>query len=233
MKHHKVDQGSAEWYAVRLGIPTTSNFHKILTPGGKASTQARAYMYRLTAERLLRDTMDDQIGHVQWVEHGKMEEPHAAQQFEFITELQLEDVGFITTDDGRLGSSPDRLIKGRPECVEIKCPAPWTQIGYLIDGPGTDYRPQIQGQLLVGEFERGHFYSWNARMPPAHIITPRDEAYIRLLAPAMRAFLDELEAMTEKARALGAYVTTVRAPFSPLEKAYPELEPDALQIILP
>ena len=202
-----------------------------MTPGGKPSSKAREYMYRLIAERLLRDTMDDQIGHVQWVQHGKMEEPHAAQQFEFITELQLEDVGFITTNDGTIGCSPDRLVKGGAEAVEIKCPSPPTQIGYLLDGLDNDYRPQVQGQLLVGEFVRGHFYSWHPRMPPFHLITRRDEPYIRLLDSALQAFLDVLEENTEKARRLGAYVVTEH--ISPMLRAYPELEPDPLQIILP
>ena len=231
MKHHKVDQGSAEWYNARLGVPTASNFHKILTPTGKASTQASCYMYRLIAEKLLRDTMDDQIGHVQWVEHGLMEEPHAAQQFEFITELQLEPAGFITTDDDRLGCTPDRLVKGRNEAVEIKCKSPPLQIGYLLDGPGNDYRPQVQGQLLVGEFDKVHFYAYHPRMPAFHDITRRDEPYLKLLGPALQAFLQVLEEKTEKARRLGAYVATEH--ISPMLRAYPELEPDPLQIILP
>ena len=209
-KIHRVDQGTAEWHALRIGIPTTSTFHKIITPGGKESEQARPLLYRLVAERLLNEPMDDGIGHQEWVERGKLEEPNAAAQLEFAHNLQLEPVGFVTTDDGRMGCTPDRLVTGKPEAVEIKCPAPWTQIGYLLDGPGKQYKPQVQGQLLIGGFEKVHFYSWHPRMPPVYIITYRDEKYMALMASILDAFLDELDRETERARQMGSFAAYAR-----------------------
>ena len=209
-KHHRVDQGTAEWHAVRIGIPTTSNFHKIITPGGKASAQARPYMFRLIAETLLNEQMEDGADRQEWVERGKIEEPNAAAQLEFAHNLQLEPVGFITTDDGRMGCTPDRLVVGRPEAVEIKCPAPWTQIGYMLDGPGKHYKPQVMGQLLIGEFERVHFYSWHPRMPPVYDITKRDEPYIRDMRDLLDKFLDKLDENTEKARRMGSFAAFAR-----------------------
>lgn len=209
-KKHFVDQGTDEWRAIRIGLPTASNFHKIITPKtGKPSTQAREYMYRLIAERLLNEEMEDNT-HTEWIERGKLEQPNAERQLQFTHNLELEPVGFVTTDDGRLGCSPDMLVVGKPEAVEIKCPAPWTQIGRLLDGVGDDYRPQVQGQLLIGEFEFVHFYSWHPRMPPVYVKTVRDERYIRLLQPLLHAFLDELDRQTEKARSLGSYQEFVR-----------------------
>ena len=50
---HNVRQGSAEWIALRLGIATASNFHKIITPAkGDLSEQRHAYMYQLVVETL-------------------------------------------------------------------------------------------------------------------------------------------------------------------------------------
>ena len=43
MKEIQVEQGSNEWIAARLGLPTASNFDKIITPGGKLSTSSRKY----------------------------------------------------------------------------------------------------------------------------------------------------------------------------------------------
>ena len=209
-KIHRVDQGTAEWHALRIGIPTTSNFHRIITPGGKPSTKARPYLYRLIAEILLNEPMDDGLGRLEWVERGKIEEPNAAAQLEFTRDMQLEPVGFITTDDGRLGCTPDRLVTGKNEAVEIKCPAPWTQIGYMLDGPGEDYKPQVQGQLYVGEFERVHFYSWHPRMPPVYAITTRDEKYIKDMARMLAEFLDDLADETERARRMGSFSAFVR-----------------------
>lgn len=209
-KIHRVDQGTYEWVELRLGIPTSSMFHKIITPSGKPSEQARGYMYRLIAERLLNDQMEDGAGRVEWVERGKLEQPNAIAQFQFAYDLKVEPVGFITDDKGRIGSSPDGLVVGRPESVEVKCPAPWTQVGYLLDGLGNDYRPQIQGQLLVGEFERGHFYSWHPRTPPFYRITNRDDRYLRVLEPLLHAFLDELDHETKRAQSMGSWQAFVR-----------------------
>lgn len=231
-KRHNVEQGSAAWYALRLGIPTSSNFHRIITPTGKPSEQARKYMYRLIAERLLRDTADDEIGFVKWVAHGKESEPNAVASFQFLHNVQLEPGGFWTTDDGRLGASPDRVVAKGYESVEIKCPAPWTQIGYIIDGPGADYRPQVQGHLLVGGFQAAHFYSWHARTPPFHRLTLPDIAYQAILRELLEQFNYELDKATDIARDAGAYAAVVRTD-TPAEAAYGDPGDAPLQIIVP
>jgi hypothetical protein len=228
-KIYRVEQGSMEWYRLRMGIPTTSQFHKIITPGGKLSEQRKAYMYRLIAERLLRESMSPAIS-VEWVERGKELEPAAVQNFQFQNEVELEPVGFVTDDQGKAGCSPDRLVKGVNECVEIKCPAPWTQIGYLIDGTGNDYRPQVQGQLLVGQFDRAHFYSYHDRMPAVHLVTLPDPTYQKLMRRLLIDFIEELDYFTERARALGAYVANPGFT-TPHEEIAPG--PDPLQIIIP
>ena len=232
-KLHRVDQGTAEWYKLRLGIPTASMFHKIVTPTGKLSTQAAEYRYRLIAERLLQDTMD-QMPQVEWVDRGKAIQPQAEAQFSLVNDVELEPGGFVTTDDGRLGCSPDALIL-RPSSaqpVEIKCPAPWTQIGYLLDGPGDHYRPQVQGQLLVGNFDVAHFYSYHPQMPACHVLTQRDNNYIKLLSSALWEFCDRLDADTERARALGAYVVITNFE-TPVEKTYDQLSGADFEIKLP
>lgn len=201
-------QGSVEWYAARIGRPTSSQFHKIITPTGKVSSQAQAYMYRLVAERLLRETMDDYLGSVQWAERGKMLEHDAAAQFEFSHEVKLKPVGFVTTDDGRVGCSPDRFITGRRESVEIKCPAPWNHVKYLLEGPGDDYKPQVQGQLFVAELDAVHFYSYHPRCPPVEFTVYRDEFYIRMMAALLANFLQHLDRAYEIALSRGAYVVT-------------------------
>jgi len=200
-----MQQGSPEWYQVRLGIPTASEFHRILTPGGQPSKQARPYMYRLIAERVLGESMDDRFTGTEWMHRGKREEPNAAAQFAFTNDMVLEEVGFVTTNDGRMGCSPDRLISGRNEIVEVKAPAPWTQVGYLLDGPGDQYKAQVQGQLLIGEYECVHFYAWHPRMPPVHIVTLRDEPYLKLLDRHLQEFVDQLDEEEERCRRLGPF----------------------------
>jgi hypothetical protein len=46
------EQGSDEWLQSRLGKPTASNFGKLITPTGKGSTSAEAYINELIAQRI-------------------------------------------------------------------------------------------------------------------------------------------------------------------------------------
>jgi hypothetical protein len=233
MRLYRVEQGSVEWYRRRLGIPTSSNFHKIVTPAGAPSKQAIKYLYRLVAERLLHETMDDEIGFVKWVQNGKENEPYAVKQFQFANQIELEPGGFVTTNDGRIGASPDRIFKGHKESLEIKSPAPWTQLQYLLEGPEDAYIAQTQGHLLVGdEFDAVHFYSYNPRTPSFHRVVLRDPHYQSILAAALDQFCDVLDKTTERAKALGAY-SVVRNVETPGEIAYQADEDTQLRLINP
>ena len=203
-KIYDVAQGSGEWQRLRLGIPTASMFHKIVTPTGKLSKQSRGYAFHLVAEKLLNRSLDS-LDHLEWVARGKELEPQAVRMYEFQTDVETAPVGFVTTDDGRLGCTPDRLIVGRAAALELKCPAPHTHIEYMLDGFGNDYVPQAQGQLLIGEFEFVDRYSYHPEMPPAPCRTYRDEAYIRTLRAALDEFCDTLAGMIERARSMGMF----------------------------
>lgn len=228
--HHKTQQGSAEWYKMRLGIPTASNFHKLVTPGGALaqSQKSRAYKYRLIAERILVESMDDELGGVRWVDQGKEYEPFAAAHFAAINDVELEDGGFWTSDDGRIGASPDRLIGGRNIGLEIKCVAPFTQVGYHLDGLADDYRPQVQGQLLVAGFSSAIFFSWHRQLPSWTKVTPPDKPYMTLLKNVLDQFCDELDRDTERAKKLGLFVVATE-PRTPADAAYSEEEPFTLR----
>jgi hypothetical protein len=233
MKLYRVEQGSVDWYKLRLGRPTSSNFHRIVTPRGEPSKQATNYLYRLVAERLLNETQDDEIGFVKWVAQGKEQEPYAVKQFEFVNEVELEPGGFITSNDGRIGASPDRLFKGHKESLEIKSPAPWTQLKYLLEGPDDAYVAQTQGHLLVGdELDAVHFYSYNSRTPPFHKVILRDNRYQAALASALSSFCDILDQQTERARALGAFAGVRRAE-TPADIAYQADEYVQLKLVNP
>ena len=52
--HRDVRQYSEEYDRLKLGIPTSSHFHNIITPQGKPSKQWRQYACVLIAERILQ-----------------------------------------------------------------------------------------------------------------------------------------------------------------------------------
>ncbi len=204
MIEHQVEQGSPEWFALRLGIPTASEFHKILTPTGKRSETAHAYALYLVAEKLLNRSLDnlDHIGHIQ---RGKEREPDAVAMYEFAEQTKTRPIGFITTDDGRMGASPDRLLIGQNGGLEIKCPSPQVHVGYMLDGFDLKYKPQVMGQMLICDLDFVDRYSFHPDMPPFKERTYRDAAYIRNLAAVLDEFCDIKDAMLERARASGFF----------------------------
>ncbi len=212
MKIHDVQQGSDEWVEIRLGKPTASEFHRIMTPTARRnketnsllSAQAKPYAYRLIVEELLRRPTESLDG-LEWVEHGKASESEAVKVYEFMHDVEAKKVGFITTDNGLIGCSPDRLVGKNG--AEFKCPSPQVHIGYLLDGPGEKYKPQVQGQNYVGEFEFVDFFSHNVDFKPVEIRTYRDEPYIKLLQEALDEFCEMKAAMLEKIKKEGYFTS--------------------------
>ena len=192
MKMHPCEPRSEAWYQMRLGMPCSSGFQYIITPLGAPTTGERrmAYMHRLIAERLLGYSMEKRE-HTYWTDRGGELEPAAAAAFaKKFTKAKVEFVEgswFITNDAGTLWAA--RLItlikpiKGNPlAALEIKAKAPWNHVGYLLEGPGREYKQQVQGQLWVGEFNLVHFWAYHPQMPPYHEAVQRDEAFIEKLA---------------------------------------------------
>lgn len=214
---HDVEQGTPRWLELRLGIPTASCFDCIVTPTGAFSKQSRKYALKLVTERLLRRPLDN-IDHVEAVARGKELEPSAAKLYDFENSVRSVAVGFITTDDGRIGASPDRLI-GEGGLLEIKCPSPNTQLGYLLDGFDAGYRPQVQGQLMVAERDWCDWMAFHPEMPTVVVRIGRDEEYIAKLRAALSEFNDVREEMYHRALASGAFQVAPQVQ-TPHEQAY-------------
>lgn len=203
MKIIDCEQGDIVWVEARLGKPTASEFHRILTPKGDLSKQANKYAYRLLAEFFLNQQMDSLEG-LEWIEHGKMSEDDAVRIYEFIHDVEVQKVGFITTDDGRIGASPDRLVGKNG--MEVKCPSPQVHIGYLLGDLGDKYKPQVQGEIFVGEFEWVDFFSHNVNFKPVDLRTFRDDGYIKLMEVALKDFCDMKDEMLDKIKVNGYFI---------------------------
>ena len=200
MKAHNVQQGSPEWKALRIGIPTASNFSKILTPRtGKASSQAPAYMCQLIAESLLEVPLDGDA--TDYMERGQQLEAEAVRYYEMARGMDTEAVGFCTLDDGSAGCSPDRLV-GSDGGLEIKCPTPGVHVQYLLglEAVTDRYRAQVQGGLWITGRRWWDTLSYHPEMQPALIRVERDEEFIAALERAVRAFNVNKAAALERLR---------------------------------
>lgn len=200
------EQGTDAWLTARLGIPTSSQFHRIITAAkGDLSKQARKYAHELVAETLLGRPLEAPPLSTFAMARGKLLEPMAVQQYEFSNDIETQAVGFVTNDAGTLGCSPDRLIIGARGGLEIKCQLDGNHVGTMIDGPGEDYRQQVQGTLAICETEWWDLYAWHPELPPVQIRSYRDEPYITKMRAALAEFLEMRDEMLAKAMASGFF----------------------------
>lgn len=191
------DQGSPEWLAARVGIPTASEFSTVMAKGeGKTR---KAYMLKLAGEILTGEPMESYSnGHM---ERGKIMEDEARDLYSFIKDVEPVRVGFIRNGDK--GCSPDSLI-GERKGLEIKTALPHIQIDRLMRNElPSEHRAQVQGSLWVAERDTWDFVSYWPKLPlfvkPVH----RDETYIANLAGEVARFNDELQKVVEQIRQYG------------------------------
>lgn len=168
-KHFDVVHNSPEWDYLRLGIPTSSEFSKVITATGKLSAQSEGLENSLIAELMIGKSVRE-ISQTFWIQRGHELEPEARSSYQLITDNEVSHGGFIMDDKLRFGCSPDGLIKSKNIGLEIKCPAPQTHIDYLINGKfDKTYKQQYQGQMLIAQLDGVDFFSYHPDLPPVLI----------------------------------------------------------------
>ena len=196
---HDVAQYSEAYDRLKLGIPTSSRFHKIITPQGKPSRQWREYACVLIAERILQRKLEFHNSPI--MERGLIVEAEAADWYEFDRDVTVQKVGFITDDDHTTGCSPDRLV-GADGLLEIKAPLPHTQVEYRISGRVNErFWPQLQGQLYITQRSWVDILCWHDVLPKLIMRVEPDEAFIKALDHELQIFNYFVEGVVEKIRA--------------------------------
>lgn len=193
MKIHDVEQNSEAWHKLRLGIPTASEFDRIITSTGAASKQVDGYLNKLLAEFITKKQVIT-FERTGWMDRGNELEDEAAKSFEIQKNLIVTKAGFCTNDEGTIGASADRFV-GEDYLLEIKVPAPNTHVEYMLKDEKIDmgYYPQIQGQLYVTGKKGCYWMSYNEDMPSVIIFVPRNEIYIESMHRALVSFNTRLE----------------------------------------
>lgn len=211
MKFYPIEQRGDEWHAKRLGRPTASQFHRIISgiTGNKAKEPWKGYQAELVAERIFGRQMGRDLSGNRAVQHGVVTEPEAAQALaERIGPFQPG--GFFTDDAERYGASPDGLIEkdNRREICEIKSPYELpNHVKTLLYGVGDDHRAQIQGQLWVSESDVCHFWSFHPDAPAFYARVERDDPFMRKLDYLLDEFVAELAINHARALEMGAWRT--------------------------
>ena len=189
-------QGSDEWFKIRCGVPSSSNFDKIVTTKGEPSKQAEKYGYKLAGEAIAGKAEETYKNSA--MERGTILEDEARQLYQIVNDVEVEQVGFCKLEG--FGCSPDGLV-GDKGMLEIKCPMMATHVEYLLKGKmPTTYFQQVQGQLLVMGREWCDFMSYYPGIKPFAIRVERDEKFLALLKLELKLFCLNLEETINKIR---------------------------------
>lgn len=185
-------QGSPEWWAVRRGIPTGSQFGRIITPKkGEYASGADTYAAELIAESLgwqsgFHGSPD--------TERGNRLEKEALRWLSFRYGISSRDVGFCLSDCGRYGASPDGIAPdGSP--IEVKAPDLHTFLKWRVKNElPEDHKAQCHAEMWVTGASRCWFvaYASHASIDNMMVEVKRD-AFTEQLGTCIARFCDRLE----------------------------------------
>lgn len=214
----QIRQGTPEWHAARLGKVTASRISDVMarTKSGWGASR-KNYAAQLVAERLTGTAADSYTNaSMLW---GLETEPEARRAYEFYSDADVAEVGFIDHPDIDLsGASPDGLVDD-DGMVEIKCPNTATHIETLLSAAiPAKYQTQMLWQMACAERHWCDFVSYDPRLPEEMRLfvkrLERDDEKLKDITACVRDFLAEVAATeTELTRLYG-----LRGPVE-LEKA--------------
>lgn len=193
-------QGSEEWLKARLGIPSASNFSKIVTSTGKLSESLRKYAEELVSDMLI---IEPEEGYKNAdMLRGNELEPEAAQAYQEYTFNTVEECGFMIKDGA--GYSPDRMVDENG-LIEIKCPNKVTHTKYLLDKKlPIKYLQQCQGGLMVSNRKWLDFISFHPNFKGDNklfiIRVFRNEEFIKKLVIGIKRVIEIRNELLEKIR---------------------------------
>lgn len=194
-----VEQGSPEWFDLRRGIPTASNFKLLMAKGEQKGRET--YLYKLAGERLTKEPMESFSNSA--MEDGKRKEPILRAHYAFVRDIEVTEVGFVR--NGKYGASPDGLA-GDDGLVEIKRLAPHLLIPLTLKArEKPDYFPmehyaQCQGNIMATESEWCDLVVGYPPMQPLIFRTYRNAQYCEELNETIDIFDLALRRLVEKMR---------------------------------
>lgn len=207
--HYDVEQGSDDWFALKIGVPSASNFFDVMAGNAADGSKTRMkYMRLLGGEQITGIPMETFTSKA--MERGKEMEAEICSKYSFEWAVDVRHVGFIKRTiydpilgDLVIGCSPDGLIDDDGG-LEIKTLQPDLLMALIDSGRfPVEHVPQVQGSMwvsgrswwdLVIGFRGFRSQRWRIR---------RDDVYIRMMQDEMRKFDHELRQMISRVRVKG------------------------------
>jgi putative phage-type endonuclease len=197
----EIIQGSAEWFAQRIGKVTASRVADVIAKTKTGySTSRDNYMAQLVCERMTGVVAESYSNAA--MQHGTDTEPLARAAYEAHADVLVDEVAMIAHPTiEAAGASPDGLV-GDDGLVEIKCPNTATHLETLrTKKVPTKYNIQMQWQMASTGRKWCDFVSFDNRLPEHLqlfvVRVKRDDAFIAELEQEVSKFIKELDATVE------------------------------------
>ena len=190
MKIHDRIQDEGELHPLRIGIPTSSEFSKLVTSTGPLSKSMGDYAMVLAAEKYAGKAVDGWEGN-RYTDRGKELEALARADYEMTNQVVVQEVGFVTNDLIQYGASTDGLVND-DGIVEYKCQIAKEHIkSYMYwkkhCKPPTTFIPQCQGELFVCEREWVDLVFFHPDLPGFTIRQTPDTEFVKVLKSQLKA----------------------------------------------
>lgn len=204
----EIKQGSAAWFAARLGKVTASKVVDVMakTKSGPSASRTN-YMMELLCQRLTGNREEGYVNAA--MQRGTDLEPIARIAYEASECVDVAEVGLIMHPSGNaFGASPDGLV-GEDGQIEIKCPNTAQHVEFLRTGkPEGKYIIQMQAQMACTGRAWCDFVSYDDRLPEQlqyrKVRIARDDAFIAAMESEIWQFLRELDALESEMRGMMA-----------------------------
>jgi len=186
---HDCEQGTDEWHQLRAGIPTASEFSKLVTSQCKESKSIDDYAIVLAAEKYAGKMVDGFSGN-KYTERGHELEQEAIDYYSMVKGVAVDKVGFITNDLKTYGCSPDGLVSENGS-IEIKCKIAKEHIKALMrwDKNQTippEYFAQPQGVMFVSERDYCDLVFYHPDLPSLIVRQTPNDKFINTLKKQLK-----------------------------------------------
>lgn len=180
--------------AVRRGIPTASEFKRIITPAkAQYSTDADLYAADLLSESLgcYRKQVGDEI---EDVARGHRLEDEARRWLKLRHSWKIEQLGFCLSDCRRYGYSPDGRLEDK-RILEIKAPDVKTLIKWKLKGGiPREHLPQVHGGMVVTDAPGAVFCAYSEHpLVENMVIEVEPDSYTKKVRECVLRFCDRLD----------------------------------------